>query len=625
MKLLRFWQTLQFKIIITMCFIFLVTSTALVIINFRLYREQLIKTLTISATNLNKSIISSLEMAMLSGKREQIQHNIEKIGQDKHITGLFIADKKGSIRASTNLQLIDTTLDIMEPSCQICHASQNRPEEVSVIHKNTKDSRILRTVNPIYNKSNCYDCHNPNIRINGVLFLDYSLTSYDRQLAFYRNRIIVLGGLTILVLISLTIFFLNNLIIRRVKKLIGRLQSIGAGDFKSSIKSSGANEFAILADNINHMSQKIQVSINKISEQRDYLQSVINNVQDGLIVVDRDLNIVLVNQVFLQFVGKKVNEVVGSPCFLAWGNYGCENFEHRKNCPSLKALKSGTFAQSIYNYENNGDQKILEISASPLFDENLSIVQSIEIIRDITEKESLKNDLQQSDKLTLIGRLSAGVAHEINNPLATISTCTDGLLSRVNESDKNVIKKEKWMTEYLERIDKCVYRCKNIIERLLMFSRPSKMVKKTIDLNRITEDTIILVSHRCKQEGKKILTELSSSPVEINGESVQMSQLILNLLMNSLDAMTDGDEVKIITSVNNGYVNLIISDTGRGIKKQHIENIFEPFYTTKEVGEGTGLGLAICQRIVNEHGGKIAVESSPGKGCKFEITIPKAL
>lgn len=621
MKLLRFWQTLQFKIIITMCVLFLFSSTALVIFNFRLYREELIKTLSLSAANLNKSIVSSLEMAMLSGKREQIQHNIEKIGQDKHISGLFITDKKGSICASTSYQQIDTSLDIMEPSCQICHAFQNQSQQLSVIHTIPDGTRILRTVNPIYNEPACYGCHNPDIKINGVLFLDYSLASYDRQLAAYRNRIIVLGGLTILVVISLTIIFLNKLVINRLKKIIDRLQSIGAGDFKNSLGYKNHDEFAILADNINQMSNQIHDFIKKISQQRDYLQSVINNVQDGLIVVDKDLNVVLVNQVFLKFAGKKIEDVIGLPCYKTWGDDICKNLASQQKCPSKIAIKDGTFAHTTYKHNK---EKILEISASPLFGDDGSIIQSIEIIRDITDKERLKNELQQSEKMALMGRLSAGVAHEINNPLATISTCTEGLLNRINESVGKVIKKESWLIEYLKRIDKCVYRCKNIIEKLLIFAHSSKSVKSVIDLNVVIEDTIAMLSHRCKQEQKSITTSFSVLPVCIKGEPVQLSQMILNILVNSLDAMENEGEVNISTYAKNDDIQLVISDTGVGIDKEDLEHIFEPFYTTKEVGKGTGLGLSICQRIIAEHDGLISVESIKGKGCKFEISFPKA-
>ncbi len=619
---LKFWQTIQFKIIVSLGFTFLCISTILVIFNFQLYRNELIKTLTHSAINLNESIQSSLEMAMLTGNREQIQFAIGRIGQDQHIVKLFISDKKGKIRVASDSQSIGQTLSIMDRSCQICHTSQPSRRSQSIIYETLNKSRILRTVSPIYNRQACYGCHDRNENINGVLFLDYSLASYDQQLARNKLRIALLGGMTLFFLSVLTFIFLNKFLVQRVKKLVARIQSIGAGDLKGDIQSNGNDEFSLLSNSINQMSQKIGESINKISEQRDYLQSVINNVQDALIVVDKNYNVVLVNQVFLQSIGKNANAVVGLPCYQSLGNDVYCHVQLSGKCPSAKVFADGNFAHTTHSYIDGHYQKTLEVSASPLLNEDGEIIQSIEIIRDITEREHLERDLLQSEKMALVGRLTAGVAHEINNPLATISTCTEGLLSRIKEQETHPIKTGKWMTEYLQRIEKCTYRCKDIIERLLVFSRTTNKNRQSFDLNGIIEETVPLIAHKAKQEHKHIVTLLAKKPIIITGEPNQFSQLILNMIVNSLDAMDDDDTVEISTFEENGSVHLLISDTGMGIEAEHIDYIFEPFFTTKDVGKGTGLGLAICQRIVTEHGGTINVESRKGRGCKFDIILP---
>ncbi len=621
---LKFWQTIQFKIIVSLGLIFLCINTFLMIFNFQLYRSELIKTLTNSAINLNESIQSSLEMAMLTGNREQIQHAIERIGHDQHIVELFISDKNGIIRAASDSQVIGQRLDITDRSCQVCHTSQPSRRSQSIIYEALNESRILRTVSPIYNQEACYRCHNPIEKINGVLFLDYSLASYEQRLASYKLRIALLGGVTIFLLAVLTFIFLNKFLIQRVRRLVARLQSIGAGDLKGKIQPSGNDEFSLLASSINQMSQKIAESMHKIKEQRDYLQSVIDNVQDGLIVVDKDFKVMLVNQIFLQFIGKSADTVLGLPCNQSLGNDVCCHVQHNEQCPSAKVFADGKFAHSVHSYHDGHDHRTLEISASPLFNEDGEIIQSIEIIRDVNEKVQLEKELLQSEKMALVGRLAAGIAHEINNPLATISTCTEGLLSRINEPEEKTISNASWMTEYLERIEKCIYRCKDIIERLLGFSRSTKVSSiQTFNLNQVIQETVPMIAHKANQEHKRIITSFSDAPAFIKGDPNQISQLILNMLVNSLDAMTSDDQVVIDTCEVNGNILMNIADTGRGIDKEHIDHIFDPFFTTKEVGKGTGLGLFICQRIVNDHGGKINVESTQGKGCKFEIILPK--
>ncbi len=622
MKSLKFWHTLQFKIISTLSIIFLCITAALLFFNFHLYRSELIKTLSQAATNLNKSIESSLEIAMLSGEREKIQVAIDRISQDKHVENLFISDKSGVIRAAANHLSIGKKLDLLDPSCQICHAENPSRRKPSVIYQNESGQRILRTVSPIYNKPACFQCHDQSEKINGVLFLDYSLASYDQLVATYNLRYALVGGITILLITGLTFLFLNKFVVRRIKDLVSRIQSIGTGELHDYIDSSGRDEFAILANSINQMSSSILEAIHKIREHRDYLQNIINSIKDGMIVVDRDFKIVLANEAFLDFVDKKAEEVIGLACYRALGKDICGNLHGGTECPSAIAFAKGSFARVTHSFQDEQGCKILEISASPLVDEKGEITQSIEIIRDVTEKERLENELLQSEKMALVGRLAAGIAHEINNPLAIISTCAEGLNNRINELKDEPLREASSFTEYLQRIDKCVFRCKNIIERLLAFSRPSNMLKQKFDVNTIVLETIQMVNHQAKQEGKNILTSLCPSPITIKGDPNQFGQLLLNLLMNSLDAITPDGRVLISTNLENGHVRLCVEDDGVGIAEKDLQQIFEPFFTTKEVGRGTGLGLSICQRIVKEHGGEIRVESQKGQGSKFEIIIP---
>ncbi len=622
--LLKFWHTIQFKIIISLGAIFFVICTFLVVLNFRLYRAELIKALSQSAINLNESLISSLEMAMLSGNRDVIQRAIDRIGHDQHLKGLFIADKNGTIQESTDSTLTLQTLDINHPICKICHTLTQVNSRQSIIYKNSDGSNILRTVSPINNSAACYSCHNPDQKILGVLFLDYSLSDYEQQISKNKTRIVFLGGFTILFLAFSTFIFLNNFIIKRVKKLVQYLQRIGAGDLLENLNTNGNDEFSILGNSINQMSYQIKESINKISEQRDYLQKVIDNVQDGLVVVDKNFNILLVNEVLLKFIGKKFKDIHNVPCYEILGRDIFKKKKNDKKCPSASVFTTGKFSQMVYTYKVKNLEKVIEISASPIFNEDGKVIQSIEIFRDITEKEQMKSELHHSEKMAMIGRLAAGVAHEINNPLGTISTCADGLLERINESNEKLFRTTSWLTDYLHRINKCVYRCKSIIEHLLVFSRTTKKMKTTFDLNTIITETFQLLPPGQRQEQKQVILSLSPSPVQIEGNPNQMSQLVLNMLMNSLDAITSKGKVEIITYDKNDFIHFEISDTGKGISEENINHIFEPFFTTKEIGRGTGLGLAICQQIVNDHQGKIKVDSVKGQGCKFEIIFPKA-
>ena len=617
MKPIRFWHTIQFKLFLIIGGVFLCISLIVFYFHFHSYQNELIDTLSQTAENLNKSIESSLEMAMLTGNREQIQTAISRIGDDKHIRGLFISDKKGVIRAASDKNSIGKRLDISDLSCQMCHRAAPSERAPSIIYNDPSGARILRTVSPIYNHSACYSCHSPEEKINGVLFLDYSLASYDEHRASFNLQSMLFGGALLLIIAGSTFFLLNKLVTRRITRLVRQILSMGSEKVHSAVKDSGRDEFAILSTSINQMSQRVRDSILELRKQRDNLQKIIDSVQDGLIVVGENFEIVLANEAFHNFIGK-ADGLIGIPCYKALGKDVCGHIRHRGKCPSATVFAKGEFNQAMHVFHDETDEKILEISASPLKDETGQVIQSIEIIRDVTEKKLLENDLLQSEKMASVGRLAAGIAHEINNPLATISICTEGLLSRSS------VQERQGDTEYLERIEKCVYKCKTIIERLLAYSHSPNAKKEIFSLNNIIAETLSIITPQADKEGKRITTALSSPDVLIKGHPTQIGQLILNLTINGLDAVKRGGTVGISTVQQKGRVFLCVEDDGIGVDRKDHNKIFDPFYTTKEIGKGTGLGLYISRQIVAAHRGKINVKSAIGRGTKFEVILPTA-
>ncbi len=240
----------------------------------------------------------------------------------------------------------------------------------------------------------------------------------------------------------------------------------------------------------------------------------------------------------------------------------------------------------------------------------------------MTETERLERELQQSEKMAAIGQLAAGIAHEINNPLATISTCLEGIRDRVEIQKREIEEKTPWVNDYLQRINQSVYRCKSIIDKLLIFSRPSRNVKQKFDLNKIIDDTISVVSLRAKKEKKKIRTNLSSRPIFVFGDPNQLGQVFLNILINGLDAIQEGGNILIETGADDNLAVVKITDDGIGIGSDDLPRIFEPFFTTKPPNKGTGLGLSISQQIIEEHGGAIHIQSKKGEGTVVEIRLP---
>jgi signal transduction histidine kinase len=236
------------------------------------------------------------------------------------------------------------------------------------------------------------------------------------------------------------------------------------------------------------------------------------------------------------------------------------------------------------------------------------------IFDDVTDRDELERRLVQADKLTSIGLLAAGVAHEVNTPLAVISTYSQMLAKQISGDDQKA--------RLLEKIAKQTFRASEIVNSLLNFSRTSTTDFVDLDLNRIIEETISLVEHQLNKSGIELQLRLSSPLPKIRGNSGKLQQVFLNLVLNARDAMAEGGRLTVRTWSEAGFIHAEVADTGHGIAADHIARIYDPFFTTKGIRKGTGLGLSVTYGIVQEHNGIIEVESRPGAGARFRLEFP---
>lgn len=262
----------------------------------------------------------------------------------------------------------------------------------------------------------------------------------------------------------------------------------------------------------------------------------------------------------------------------------------------------------------------------------LKVEERTQKIRDAYKKLQLtQRKLIQSEKLASIGTLVTGLAHEINNPLASVASCAEGLIERLKtmqyprEYPPSAREELEIFSEYLKIICDETYRCKSIISNLLNFSRQSEPKFDRISINLVIHDTLSIVKHLFQTGFQSIHLNLSEDPCVVIGDSQQLKQVFLNLIINAIHATEAGGDIFISTIIRQTTVQIMFKDTGVGIKPDHIDKIFDPFFTTKPTGKGTGLGLAICYGIIDIHNGMIEVSSEgAGKGSIFTITLPLA-
>lgn len=252
-------------------------------------------------------------------------------------------------------------------------------------------------------------------------------------------------------------------------------------------------------------------------------------------------------------------------------------------------------------------------------DELQTLSEEIEdMAKSLMEKKRIEEQIMRAEKIAALGRLTAGIAHEINNPLGVILGHCQVMLKEMEVSNKYL--------EDLRIIEKHALACKRVVEDLLRFSRPYKKVNVEVDVNINIKESLALIPSHFLRERVNITLELSPSHPKIMGDPDKLHQLFLNLIINAFDAMKDGGTLTITTKMfktdTGEIVEIIFRDTGCGIKEEDIGRVFDPFFTTKEVGRGTGLGLAVSYSIVKDHGGEIRVESTLGKGTTFYIVFP---
>jgi PAS domain S-box-containing protein len=340
---------------------------------------------------------------------------------------------------------------------------------------------------------------------------------------------------------------------------------------------------------------------------KDYSENIIESLTVGVSVIDEEglvigWNRVLEDQIGIRkeaALGKKLGDVLGPATFSAL--FPPETQEDFRLLSEITLESPG------------GGKKIFDIARTPLLDNALRAYGTIIVFEDITDKVHLQQQLLTSEKLASIGLLSAGVAHEINTPLTGISSYVQMLQKKLADTH---------YAQILEKVEAQTDRVARIIKNLLTFARsPSDASFQRVDLKENLEEILSLIDYKLKNMNIRLALELEPvPPFYAQGERLQ--QVFINIILNALDAMPQGGELRIRLSPEGEAAVVRISDTGTGIKPEHLPHIFDPFFTTKGVGKGTGLGLSISYAIIKEHDGRIQVRSEIGRGSTFTITLP---
>jgi two-component system NtrC family sensor kinase len=354
--------------------------------------------------------------------------------------------------------------------------------------------------------------------------------------------------------------------------------------------------------------------------QRRFTEAIIDTLPVSLYAVDRDYRIVAWNR----------NRELGGQGIPRYDALGRNIFDVLTR--QRRDVLEGEFKRAFETGEierieqettqANGASQHWLISKIPMRNESGEVTHVITLGEEITDRVEANRAVGRAEKLAAVGRLAAGVVHEINNPLATIAACAEALESRVAEGAFGASTDVEDLKEYLGLIRDEAFRCKTITNGLLDFSRTRARSQMPVNMSEVINSAARLLSHQRRGEEMLIRVEAEKEIALVAGDEGQLQQAVIALSTNAIDAMPDGGSLTLRTRNENGHVIIEVADTGVGIAPENLTKIFDPFFTTKEVGHGTGLGLAVCYGIVTEHGGRLDVQSTIGVGTTFTITLP---
>jgi two-component system, NtrC family, sensor kinase len=360
--------------------------------------------------------------------------------------------------------------------------------------------------------------------------------------------------------------------------------------------------------------RQLRTKADELERMRQFSENILESLNDGLAVLDRNGRVVRWNRQMEELYGVRHEEAVGLALDVL--------FEAR--IVQLIRGAAGGAAEGTAHYRipmstrhEPARRLLVNLGATPLRDSHADVVGSIVIVEDISTRVQLEEQLQISEKMASIGLLAAGVAHEVNTPLTGISSFTQMLLENAPPDDPS--------TQVLEKIERQTFRAAKIVNGLLNLARPAQVDSGPCDINAVVNDVLSLLEHQFRTGSIQVRKELAAVPPVVQGIEHKLQQVFLNLFLNARDAMPKGGWLTIVTRGDRDGAVVEIADTGSGIPVEQLSRIYDPFFTTKEIGKGTGLGLSITYGIVQEHGGSITCDSQIGQGTRFSIRLPLAV
>jgi len=398
------------------------------------------------------------------------------------------------------------------------------------------------------------------------------------------------------------------------------------GDFLSSddveLLTTLAGYVSIAVENT-RLYRSLQHKMEEYERLKEFSENIVESINVGILAADLNDRVESWNTQIERLTGIPRDAAVGRRLADLFPTELCEKFDQVRGQTAVhniyRFVLQGPAGLSNGNGNGNGHGSgahTLNLAIAPLVAKDLHQIGRLIIFDDITDRDELERQLVQADKLSSIGLLAAGVAHEVNTPLAVISTYAQILAKQISDDEQK--------SKLLDKIAKQTFRASEIVNSLLSFSRTSTTEFIELDVSKVIQETLNLVEHQLRKSAIEVKLDSQAGLPLVKGNAGKLQQVFLNLFLNARDAMEAGGTLAIRIWSEDGFARIDVADSGQGIPPENLARIYDPFFTTKAARKGTGLGLSVTYGIVREHGGTIEVESRWGAGSRFRVELPLA-
>ena len=575
--------------------------------------DSLIQTTRAAGVAQGELIRAALEHQMMERDRSLIGRMIDAFGRQPRVKSVLLLDRLGDVRYSSGAPPPAHELQMGSPTCQACHQyPADRRESSHVI--DASGGTVLRTMVPFRNEERCHRCHDPRQRVNGILVFDLDVTDVRASMTRDLRWMVAGSGLMTFMLVGAIALVVRVVVVRRLQRIESTARQMASGDLAQRVPAEGSDTIAWLAREFNAMADSVTGLLGEVRHQRERLETIINSIDDGIVVLDGKRRVLAANEAFLRRTGKVREQVLGC-CCTDLGPGMCT----MTDCPTMSCMQSGQRQVRICELRRqDGVASWEEVHASPILDGSGALVQVVEVWRDISDRRAAEARMAESHRLASLGVLASGYSHELNTPLGTVLMCVEGILRDARAASAG---DEVWgrVADSASVARDQVLRCRAVTQHFLRMSRGQSSPGDVVDLPQAIAAVARLIEPTAREHSVRIEVAPVAAGLHVHADEADLQHALINLLLNAIQACSPGGRVGVDVEAGE-FVHIRVSDNGCGLSPDDRWRIFEPFFSLRK--GGTGLGLFLSLSSVQRWGGDIQVASTPGQGSVFDVVLP---